>query len=223
MSSIIVIIADKCIINTKLRAFILILLCVPFYCTNRMLWNMSYLFPFFIVGYYGCLMKHYKYNFLIFLAFICCLCFWSTDYTIWNTGSNVFNRPEILPIIVFRLSIAAIGFVAVKRVCDEIYKSLSTENGYFYNLMIRSGKETLMLYILQCFILVILKKGTEIIILKLGYNPFTTNHELFGYVIAPLLSIAMMEILLQFIQLLNKNKYTSLLCGFKMEDIKRLS
>lgn len=50
----------------------------------------------------------------------------------------------------------------------------------------------------------------------LGYNPFSFNHGFLGYLLAPVFSMLMLYVLLAFIRLMKKNKYTSKLFGFKI-------
>lgn len=200
---------------------LLVLPLVVFHLTNRPLFNLPYLYPFFLLGYYGVGLNgrindnHKKYYVFLFITL---LCFWKTKYTIWNLPSNLRVADlRIVLIIFFRLIIGIIGCIAMMHVFDIIYDYMSKRKDWLYNLIIKVGRETLALYIFQdyiCFVFV--KSLTHKLKNVIGYNLFNMNEAFLGYVIAPTFTIVTMFFVLVIVNKMRRYKYVEKLLGFKI-------
>lgn len=219
LSSIIIIIGNLMNKNFKvifLTGIALMLQVLPFK------FNMSYLYPFFLLGYFFNVrlienLKHGggKYAF----AFIFCLCFWKVDYTIWATGEvlSSFDVQNVF-IMFFRFFIGYIGSVAFMNAVDYLYTKYDSRNTMIYKFFVKSGKETLSLYILQHIALFgITNKIIVWMVHKLNYNPFVINELLLGYIIAPVYSLFLIYCMMLFTKFIKKHQYTSWMFGFKIK------
>lgn len=174
-------------------------------------YNMAYMLPFFILGFYYEKIKSVFSHIVqwkiiqrisIFI-FVFCLCFWNTKYNVWNAGSYLLvNTVFVLKSIVFRFAIGITGCISMKMLMDLLYK---TEFKWLKNKIIAFGKETLMLYIFQSFaveylLMVVMMK----IIRVLGYNPLAGYPTLVGYFIAPILTFACICILMFIIRIIKQ-------------------
>ena len=182
--------------------------------------NMPYLFPYFVLGYYG-----YEWLFserikpLYVLPFyILGLCFWNVNYNIWNAGADLTGEDNFLfRAILFRTFIAFSGIIVAKGIFDVLYKHLSENEPLVCSLIVDFGKETLALYILHAIVLGrIVSKIVSLTTNFFGYNIFVSNHLLLGYLIAPLLSLAIMIIIVWFVKWCRCHRYTDKLFGFKI-------
>lgn len=184
--------------------------------------NMSYLYPFFLLGYFfkSNLMDkviHGGAKYIMFFVF--CLCFWKSDFTIWSTGESIthLNIQNII-IVLFRFFIGFIGSVAFMCIVNIVYSKYKESNSSLFKIFINGGKESLALYILQH---IALFGVTSKIVIKMvqyvHFNPFTSNELLLGYIIAPIYSLFLMYCMLTFIQFVKKYKYIKWMFGFKIK------
>lgn len=180
------------------------------------LWNLPYLFPYFVLGYYGFIIKT-NYNMpLAITVFVICLCFWNSSYTVWNAGSNILLGGGICRILILRTVVAISGIIVVREIMDILYKYLSQNYKSIFDFILLCGKNTLALYILHSILLTQLFSRIVRLICKcFNFNPFNYNELLCGYVLAPWISIILMWGLVRFICLCKKYKYTEKLFGFK--------
>ena len=149
--------------------------------------------------------------------------FWSTQYTIWNAGAYLLSGGDILWIVPFRFIIGLLGIVTVKRLMDVVYDYHTCCKGHSYDFILTNGRETLMLYILHNFALEVVWKGSALLTNHLGYNPWVQNQVFFGYVLAPMVAIGIIFCCMFVIRHLKQNRYTRLICGFKLKDLQSLS
>lgn len=213
--------------NKVLRYSLLFAFGIGLSCFDAPFYNMSYLYPFFVLGYVykeeqlgNCvrnLLGRGGWFTIIFVIYIVCLCFWETKYSIWHTNGNILSADLYKTlIIVFRLLIGCLGIIVVKHLADILYAYMEESNNWFYRLMIKSGKETMMIYIFQNA--VIFSFGKKIVAKfeeRMGCNPFSANHPLLGYVLTPIITVFILYGLLTFITFVKKNKYTAKTFGFK--------
>ena len=184
------------------------------------LWNLSYLFPYFVLGYYGVIIKKQKYyNIeLPIIIFVTCLCFWKSSYTIWNAGANILHGGGKLALtIALRTIVAISGIIVVKSLLDVSYTYLKTNKKTWVEFVTLCGKNTLALYILQQIVVFrYVRKIVRFICAHFQTNPFNFNEKFLGYILAPLLAILIMWFLVQFILWCKSHKYTNKLFGFKI-------
>lgn len=152
------------------------------------------------------------------VLYIASLCFWKYDYSIWNVDGNILNADTCkFMTIAFRLLIGVVGIYVVKKLADVFFDYMQHHDNWLYQFILKTGKETMMIYIFQNAL--IFQLGIKVVAMisnRLGYNPFSFNHGFLGYVLAPVFSTLMLYALLVFIRLMKKNKYTSKLFGFKI-------
>lgn len=185
--------------------------------------NLSYLAPFFLLGFYRkSLEKNYIWMVPIYVLLIC---FWNADYSIWKAGSFILGNPNhMLKVVSFRFLVGCVGLFSMKLLFDIIYdyinQSCFTPNATYGNFgggILNIGRETLAIYIFQAIATYgILRLLVKNIVQMLGYNPFMWNERLLIYIISPLLSVFILFISLKTIHFFRTYYYLDRLFGFKM-------
>lgn len=185
--------------------------------------NMSYLFPFFLLGFYReSLEKNY---FLAIPAYVLLICFWSADYSIWKTGSYVLNDISWMSqIVLLRYAIGCAGIFFMKLLFDMVYEYIypklflsESEFKKTGRAILEAGRETLALYILQAIATYgILKILVKYMVRQTGYNPLLWNERLLIYIISPIVAITIIVTSLYIIRFFRKSEYLNKLFGFKL-------
>lgn len=156
-SSVLVIIVNRLILSSKLQVTVFTLIIVLLHVQPYSLYNLPYLFPYFILGYYcyGWLVRRLKYAFFILPLYVTGLCFWDTSYTIWNTGANIIGEggDSVLLAILYRTFMACTGIVVSMAFFDMLYNYVDRCHHEISNCVVRLGRETLALYIVHPIIL----------------------------------------------------------------------
>lgn len=211
--ALIMIIVYGIIKNIYVQILTALLICIIFHLTDLTPFNLGYMFPFFVFGFYlETLYMRYSINikkfiYLIsFFSFIVLQCFWSGQYNIWNAGSYLLNGNEnIIYIIFIRGMIGITGCATMKLVFDAFYLYFCSKCKSIVKFMINVGENTMLLYIFQS---VIIEKFLSQIVLgiagQLGYNPIVYNNGLLGYVFAPSIALVVIIIELNMIKLIKK-------------------
>lgn len=182
------------------------------------IYNLPYLFPYFVLGYYAWSWGEYgrKYVLYIIPIFVILLCYWDTQYTIWNIGSFVLdNKNRVILAIIFRTALALTGIVVASVVFDLLHSFLSDKYPRVNSFICNFGQETLGIYILHAFVIFRLLGFVVKLVEKSSGNIFASNHLLLGYVLAPLFSLIVIFFLYHFIRVCKNNKYLKYLFGFK--------
>ena len=190
------------------------------------LYNLAYLFPYFIIGFYAWPLfeKARKYAVFIVPVYAITFCFWKSSYTIWDIGANILNGGDIFIALFLRSLIAVSGIVTASICFDMLYDYLLDNRPKLAKWIEACGRETLGLYILQAFVVFqILAYAVQIAERHLGCNYLTFNHRLLGYVIAPLVSFVVMSACFLFVRFCKSKKYLRFLFGFKILRGYRLS
>lgn len=155
-------------------------------------WNLFYLYPFFVVGYY---LRNVNFAFrrlataAVMVIMAVGLCFWSPDYTPWNIGALAWKSDfSAFYVYVYRFLLALSGVYLMLTVFDAFYAYLGSDS-IFVRQVTDVGRETLAIYILQAiFVERVLRYGCRIV---WGYFSFMNASpvlNLVGYVIAPIIS-----------------------------------
>ena len=188
------------------------------------LWNLSYLFPFFALGYFVHVLKlrpqkYWGEGILLTLAFVTLLCFWKTDYTIWNTGNYMTSLSgKAVLVVLFRYLIALVGGAFFVFFFGIIYDFFSRHQTRGFRFLVECGKRTLPLYILQELLLFdVVCHAMSWLTGRLGYNPLVLNENLLGYVIAPVLAFGLMLLIILAVRLLDRNRYLRFAFGGKVK------
>ena len=187
--------------------------------------NLSYLFPFFLLGYYTqSLDRNYP---IVASLFILAICFWQNDYNIWRSGAYLLDKPLYMAKAVsLRFMIGVTGIFAMKMVFDMIYtyyfdkphELQSAWGGQILNV----GKETLALYILQAIATYgVLKILMHCSVSYFGYNPLLWNERLLIYVISPLVAFTIILFSMFIIKQFRRNIYLDKLFGFKLPIVRQ--
>ena len=225
LSSVTLSIITKCFRRNDIRILICVLITVLLNFLPWRLCNLSYLFPYFALGYF---VNEYKNN-LFDNVYVTCvggyivlLCFWKIDHTIWSTGTffkelTAYN----IGIVIFRYLIGIVGSIAFISFFNIIYEYFVKHRTKLFDFLVTTGKETLPIYILHIFVICKLMKNIMQMVTEwIGYNPLIVNERLFGYVITPVLSFVVLYITYKIAILTKTNKWTKWLFGFKLSSNK---
>jgi fucose 4-O-acetylase-like acetyltransferase len=171
-------------------------------------WNLFYLFPFFVVGYY---LKNLKFELsmrwfrLAVFVFSIGLCFWSPLYTPWRLGPLAWkDNSLVVGIYVYRTILALVGIIVMSyvfRVCMLKLEKYS----FVRDTLVSSGRETLAIYILQSIVIErIMRKLCRAIIEYYSYSFSEEYINFIGYVVALIVSFLSLWGLLMVIRSIKK-------------------
>ena len=180
--------------------------------------NMSFLFPFFLLGYMSrqIVPVGWPWGVVAFVVFMALLMgVWSPQYSIWNSGGYVLSDPAyMIPVVLLRLGIGVAGIYAVSFLMGIIYDKLNGAVGVrFFE---RVGTETLAIYVIQHVVVEIGMQrlaGMECVSSVLAEHPWVA-----GYVAAPLLSLVLLLMMYELALLLKRSAYSKWVFGFKMVE-----
>lgn len=218
ISSFVIILTENFFLKKWLKNLCYSALIVTLYIIDNKIFNLLYLFPFFLLGY-----KHYdlieKYKFYHIIIFMLGICFWKTDYTIWNADTNITHGLNVFLIDIYRLLMGFSGIVVMNILFEMIYNyCVSHDCKRLLGFSDKIGKETLGLYIFQEFVcFFILRYAVNILEKYIGFNIFAQNQVLTVYFIAPLFAIITLLVCYKVISLIKSNKYSKILFGFKYQ------
>jgi len=184
----------------------------------RLPWNMFYLFPFFCVGYY---MKDMRFRVSTkqFVALLMLLsvgmCFWKSDYTPWRCNGIAWRSDiNALWIYGYRFCIAIIASYIMVNMFRIICHHTPTR---VTQLVLKAGRETLALYVLQFLVIETLLHRLMTIVDTSWYacNPDAV-HNLIGYLFAPVISVVTIVSLLKVVEAMKNWKWTKWTFGIKL-------
>ena len=175
-------------------------------------WNLFYLFPFFAVGFMA---PRLRFSFresveaVLFVCLVVGLCFWKSQYTPWTTGGEAWKVDGFAFVVyAYRFALALLGVHFVWKVFDSLRQSLG-EGSWLVSVVVRSGRESLSIYLLHMFPLRLIGK------LCPQHPSFHGMEGLIGYVEAPMLAFVVVLGLLLFIRLVKSCRFTGWMLGFK--------
>lgn len=213
----------------RIQILVLVLIIIALHLFPFTPFNLAYMLPFFVVGYYlNCLkisisdVNREKLYFLAIITFVVLQCYWKGSYNVWNAGTYVLERPSYtIPVIIFRGIIGALGCFVMKILFDCMIKCFPLKIVSFFVLV---GQNTMLLYIMQSVVIEsLLPSVVSLISGKIGFNIFVLNMRLLGYVLAPSLALIVIVGLLYVIQLIKKLPILSrVLCGVVPSDFALL-
>ena len=182
-------------------------------------WNMFYLFPFFVAGYYLNNLRFElsgRWMLLAFLVFSVGLCFWSPAYTPWHIGALAWKTNSWACLVyAYRTVLALAGIIVMSHVFRIIMSHLEG-SPFVRHTLIDSGAETLAIYILQAIVVERLIRRTCKIVIEHYNFPFSGEYiNLVGYIIAPAVSFCVLWILLAVIKTVKKIPVVKHSFGFK--------
>lgn len=198
----------------ELTLIVLIALCMHFIPVNIV--NISYLFPFFAIGYFSKNVSQvdWKWGCVSLALFIYLIVFvWTPHYTIWNTGGYILRDTTFMLKVVFlRLFIGMLGIYAVCFLLGALYNMFKNDKAMKFIQNV--GKETLSIYLMQHVVV-------EIFLVRFVRNmniyDNLQNHQIvIGYLVTPLISIILLLLMYGLVTMLKESKYTKWLFGFKV-------
>ncbi len=200
--SAIVILAEHFVKSISVRYTLYVLMACGLHFIPNDIYNLSYMFPFFIIGLSCGKFKKIeslleKLGGITLPIFAVLLAFWSTKYTIWNTGGFVLNNTMfVIATTMFRFFIGLCGCLSMRIVYNVVYDGLSDSN-YLKKQIIGFGENSLMIYIIHSFFISqCLRKLSDILLGTIGKNIFSENMVLLTIVIAPLVSLFVSVVIL---------------------------
>ncbi len=183
-------------------------------------WNMFYLFPFFIFGYY---IQDARFELprwwyaALGTIFVGALCFWETSYTPWQMGAFAWKDDSwAIAVYVYRFGLGIVGVYVMSKVFDLMRAHL-TRMQFVVRTITGCGSETLALYILQAIVIEQLLGMACDIAYK--HHPVVLSHgivNLVGYVIVPMMSFVALAGLLYAIRLMRRTFLLKYAFGFKI-------
>lgn len=207
MSSVFMILIEN-LHNRFFKVLVYLLVILTFHLTRMDFVNMSYLFPFFLLGFYWKSLDK-KYSLMIPL-YILLICFYNNDYSIWKTGSYVLKDfSSMIQIVLLRFSVGFAGIFFMKlffdMIYDYIYPKLFMPNSEFFKLgngIMETGRETLALYIFHAIAISgVLRILIKLLVRHIGYNPFLWNERLLIYIICPFIAVVIIAVSLFLIRM----------------------
>ena len=188
----------------------------------RIPWNLFYLLPFFVFGYYMRdvqfeLPKHV--SVITIFLFVILLCFWEASYTPWKTGALAWKGDSAAALIyVYRFTLGIIGVYAIAK-CLDMIRNLLGDNSFVVRNVIKWGRETLALYILQSIAVERIAKIMLDAIYK--HHPVVLSQHmvnLIGYVAVPILAFVAIVCLFFVVEKVKCNSLAKYVFGFKMRS-----
>ena len=226
-----VIIVHKFLKNEKLRALLLAVLCISLHFIPNVKYNISYMLPFFVIGYFfdlfyikikGANLKAIK--IMSFVCFALLLCLWDGKYNVWNAGSYILEDTIFTTYaVILRFAIGLIGCVVMTVVFEWLFDAKNSVSEWLVEQITNCGQNTLMLYLFQGFAVEYLfARAISVFNRIVGTNIFVTSRWALGWVIAPLSAFITMIALNAIIESLKKTpKIGKYLFGFKLINRKK--
>lgn len=215
-SSLIVCVCEKICPKSWMCVALVCLAAVVFHLIPNNIVNMSFLFPFFLFGYFtkNIVQVGWKKGWISMLVFVLLFVFvWKSDYSIWNSGGYILRNTEfILEAIIVRLAIGIAGIIFATYLFGSLYDKFKEHT--LTRLFVGIGKETLSLYLLQHIIV-------EILLLRsvgwMALNGYLADNSLFaGYVLSPIISLLLLFLMYGVVTLIQKSEYTKWVFGFRI-------
>lgn len=183
-------------------------------------WNLFFLYPFFVFGYY---MRNIKFQLSGWL-FLCSviswaigLCFWNVNYNPWNLGPiDWMGNPKCLLLYVYRFVLAVVGFYVVVPALGCF--RLLIKDTRFDRIVIGAGRESMFIYIFHTIMVSILLKRGFVLFLgneRVEIPRYALN--LGSFVVAPMITWFFVEWSLLLAEILKGNKYLKYTTGFRIK------
>lgn len=177
--------------------------------------NLSFLFPFFLTGYYSKNIAEIGWSkgaASIIVYIVLFLFLWRPEYTIWNSGGYLlWHTSYIIQVIVLRFAIGIVGIYSAILIWSRLYVVI--KDSLFTRMMSVIGKETLGIYLLQHIIVEILLLR---LVMKLGlWSVQDGNQAVVGYLLTPILSLLLLSVMYIIVRWLKQYNQTKWIFGFR--------
>ena len=184
-------------------------------------WNVSYLFPFFCVGFFLSDLDfklRKPYLLLVIAGFIAGVVFWKPAYSGWALRYDAWQTDiRAIGIYIYRFVLGVLGCVTMAQVFQWFYRVLPAK---WVRYLSSAGSETLGLYLLQG---VIVEFAMKKLVLHADMSFFDAHlaivHPVVGYMVAPVFAALLIGILLVAVRWMKASKYTRWLLGFKLKSL----
>ena len=194
----------------------MLIVAVVFHLIPKNIINISYLYPFFLFGYYSkniaCV--GWKRGFGALALFALLFVFiWRPEYKIWRSGGYVLhNTVFMIRVVLIRFMIGVLGIYAATFILGKFYDLY--KNKFITNWFVGIGKETLSLYLLQHIVVEI---GLMRFVHYMNINHLLTGHQvLFGYIVAPVVSLLLLVAMYNIVSVMQKHEITRWMFGFRI-------
>lgn len=215
-SSVIVILIEKLIHSSILKWTVYSLIILGLYLIDQRLFNLCFLFPFFLLGYKND-WWYKKLRIVWVFLFLLGICFWKNTYSIWNADTNILHGLNVVVLNLYRIILSCAALATMRMLFDMVYMYFKTNSPSQIGLISKTiGRETLGLYISHVFILRLLKIGVKYLQGRIGFNPFLWNERLLVFVLAVILSLIIIWGCFKFIEISKRSRILCNLWGFKL-------
>lgn len=215
VSSVIVMTCRK-LFPQKISIVLMITVAVAFHLIPWNIVNISFLFPFFLIGYFSRQISHVgrKVGVASLVLFVLLrVIAWQPEYTIWISGGYVLhNTLHMLYVVILRIVLGVSGIYAATFVLGWLYDKV--RESHFLKLWENIGKETLAIYLMQHIVVEI---GLLKLILCLEVNAVLDKYPLFaGYLLSPVISLVLLILIYKAANVLRKSSYLKWVFGLKI-------
>ena len=211
-SSVIVTMTNVVCKNNNAKIAVLIIVALLFHFIPKNIVNISFLFPFFIIGYFSQNISKIGFvkGIVSLIIFVLLHIFvWDSSFSIWNTGGYILSNPTFMTTtVLLRLLIGIVGCYTVVFLFGTLHNHFKESKTI--RISEKIGKFTLSIYLIQHIIVEILLPKTVN-----SFEIHISKSIFYDYVAVPIISLVLLVIMYWFVALLNKSKYTKWLFGFK--------
>lgn len=212
-SSVIVTMTNAVCKNNNAKIAVLIIVAFLFHFVPKNIVNISFLFPFFIIGYFSQNISRIGFvkGFVSLIIFVLLHIFvWDGSYAIWNTGGYVLSNPTfMIKAVLLRLVIGVVGCYTVVFLFGHFYDHFNTLK--VIKIFETIGKYTLSIYLIQHILVeMFLPKLIDYLGININQNIF------YDYIVVPITSFGFLIIMYLIVNLLNKSEYTKWLFGIRI-------
>lgn len=195
---------------------ILLTITVVFHLLPYNIFNISFLFPFFLMGYYSKNITPVGWKtgmpslmlFTILFIFL-----WKPDYTIWNSGGYILRDiVYMMKVVAIRFALGVAGIYGVSFVLGWLYETYKKTS--LVKLFVGIGKETLPIYLLQHVLVEILLLRWTKTLENVGW--MNMNQMFVGYLLTPLLSLVLLVLMYHLVHLMKSTKYMKWMFGVRV-------
>lgn len=203
--------------SSKLGGALVVLFLVLFHLIPQNIFNISFLYTFFVIGYFSKSINKVGWKFgcfslILFVALICVV--WQPKYTIWSTGGYLLQNTEFMSLVVLlRFVIGMLGIYSVIFVFGRIYDF--AQGSFVISVFAKVGQRTLAIYLIQHIVVEIFLAS---FVKNIGISAYIANNPILcGYIIAPFISLFLLLAMYYLSVLIIKNKYTGWIFGVKIQ------
>lgn len=216
--NIIVCVVSKLVKKKWLQLLIFCLIQFGFHFIPFDIWNMNFMFPFFVVGFFlpdlttsfSKLIDNAWIKVFSLVIFMILLSFWDSSYMIWSSN-GIFLEDTLYTMTVsaYRFVIGLFGCICLFYIIRMLYNAISI---FIKNEICHFGEESMSIYIIHSFLINSCFESA----LGMACNRlpalsvwFANNYRFVILFVAPVSAFIISEIIYRFVALIKKNKIIS--------------